>query len=794
MVICTEENGAAAGLAELRAAFNLEQAGTRDKAGVMDDLTVNHYNRFAAKRAGIYEKSEMSSLQEVLLRYFRAGTELLEIGCGSGRDAAFLIARERHVTATDASPGMIAQAKAAHPELADRFIHVPFPPPVAHDVLKRTFDGIYAIAVIMHIPDEEVFEFAFQIKSLLKPGGIVLLSFSTGRSGIADGRDDAGRLFRERSRGEIQLLFERLGFRLIDSTGNEDCRSREITWHTLVMKLAEGAGNGPVDQIETIINRDKKDATYKLALLRALCDIAQTEYRQATWELDGNVSVPLGLVAEKWLFYYWPIVEADCGRVGPGVAIPQKRGLEINKPIAFRRELLALISHCRQGLGGLDAFYQDFRGGLLATETAALADAAVNKIAQTIVSGPVRYSGGALEATGSFFRREGAITCRGRCIDSASSADSLGKIQVQGDVWRELSLLGHWISQSIVLRWAELTHEISNRIVSVADVIDKLLVVPQLGRDQLRIRKLYKELPDLRCVWTGDPIHGGTDFEVDHMIPFALWHNNDLWNLMPATRKANNAKRDKLISRERLAAGRSRIIDYWQAGHAWMPMRFHLELERTLLGRPIQHNNWEDTAFQALCESVETLACQRGIPRWPEAKGNVVLGAKLRKSQVPKKQRCEILPFEEIEAARYVTALPLVADLAAGNPYDGFRTRTLHADDWIKVPLEWVKPNHFIVKVDGDSMAPQVADGDYVICEWHRSVRGNNMIVIRGGSESAENPGFALKRIEETESDWLFHSDNADYPDAPPLSKTDVPAYPILGLAVYNLTRRARIW
>ncbi len=96
--------------------------------------------------------------------------------------------------------------------------------------------------------------------------------------------------------------------------------------------------------IETIISRDKKDATYKLALLRALCDTAQTDSGMVRWGMDGAVRVPLGSIVGKWILYYWPIIELD-GPDGPDgkVAIPQKRGLEKRMPIAFRSAMRELI-------------------------------------------------------------------------------------------------------------------------------------------------------------------------------------------------------------------------------------------------------------------------------------------------------------------------------------------------------------------------------------------------------------------------------------------------------------------
>ncbi len=78
-----------------------------------------------------------------------------------------------------------------------------------------------------------------------------------------------------------------------------------------------------------------------MALLRALCDIAQTDTGMVRWGIDGNVRVALGSIVEKWILYYWPIIELD-GSDGK-VAIPQKRGMEKLMPIAFRGAMRELI-------------------------------------------------------------------------------------------------------------------------------------------------------------------------------------------------------------------------------------------------------------------------------------------------------------------------------------------------------------------------------------------------------------------------------------------------------------------
>ena len=216
----------------------------------MDERTVRHYTTAASERTAAYERAEVSAIHERMLHHFGEGTRLLEIGCGSGRDAAFLAAHGRNVTATDASEGMIQAARQGHPEMARQFHCLPFPFPAGSAMQGQTFDGVYAIAVIMHVPEEELFEFAFQIKSALRPGGTALLAFSTEREGLSDGRDSAGRLFIERPPGRIRLLFERLGFRVLEQRPAIDGMGRDIHWHTLVLRLADDAGNSPVDQIE----------------------------------------------------------------------------------------------------------------------------------------------------------------------------------------------------------------------------------------------------------------------------------------------------------------------------------------------------------------------------------------------------------------------------------------------------------------------------------------------------------------------------------------------------------------
>jgi len=107
---------------------------------------------------------------------------LLELGFGSGREAAFLLQNGHDVRAIDASAGMVEEALRRHPELSGRLTCEAQPLQEGSRLLGESFDAVLAIAVLMHIPDSDLFETIFQLKRLLKPRGMAFISVSTGRA------------------------------------------------------------------------------------------------------------------------------------------------------------------------------------------------------------------------------------------------------------------------------------------------------------------------------------------------------------------------------------------------------------------------------------------------------------------------------------------------------------------------------------------------------------------------------------------------------------------------------------
>jgi SAM-dependent methyltransferase len=265
----------------------------------MHHETIDFYNQYAEKLTAEYLRADRSELQRILRQWIPLGGSVLEIGCGCGLDAVFMASIADKVTATDASDEMLHQAsrikeenKMSHRILLKKAV---FPLEPENPFLKEQFDVIVCIATLMHIPDNELFDFAYQIRSMLKNQGIFICSFS------ADGGQshDDQRLYVDREPAEITLLFERLGFHLLKNEKSQDGLGRAINWTTSIFCFGGDQGSRPIDQIESIINRDKKTASYKLALLRSLCEISQSSFHHVRFLSNNRVSIPLGLIVER---------------------------------------------------------------------------------------------------------------------------------------------------------------------------------------------------------------------------------------------------------------------------------------------------------------------------------------------------------------------------------------------------------------------------------------------------------------------------------------------------------------
>ncbi len=154
-----------------------------------DEDTLAFYEREAANYARWKGGTAVNAARwmDGFLARMEPGARILELGCGSGRDAETMIGRGFDVTPTDGAAGM-AQAAAkrlGRPVKVMRFEELE---------AENEYDGVWASAALLHAPAAALPDMLSRVRRALKPGGTFYASYKKG-VGKGEGRDGMGRLY-----------------------------------------------------------------------------------------------------------------------------------------------------------------------------------------------------------------------------------------------------------------------------------------------------------------------------------------------------------------------------------------------------------------------------------------------------------------------------------------------------------------------------------------------------------------------------------------------------------------------
>jgi SAM-dependent methyltransferase len=156
----------------------------------MDRATLAAYDNDAAAFArDWHEQPAPIDLQDIIRRFFIAGGVTADIGCGSGREVAWLNVHGFAAVGFDASDGLLAEARKRYPDFT--FAHAELPD--LRGVAADAYDNVLCETVIMHLAPALVPPSVRRMLDLVKPGGIFYLSWRV--SDGADQRDQYGRLY-----------------------------------------------------------------------------------------------------------------------------------------------------------------------------------------------------------------------------------------------------------------------------------------------------------------------------------------------------------------------------------------------------------------------------------------------------------------------------------------------------------------------------------------------------------------------------------------------------------------------
>ena len=180
--------------------------------------SIDYYNRYAVP---YYEETVDASMEEVmkpfveLLSEESENAEVLDLGCGSGRDTLLLEEYGFYVTPMDGSEEM---CKLAEVNTDKEVLQMTYDEMEFDDV----FDGIWACASLIHLTEDEMRKVMKKLVQALKENGVLYFSVHKGdRDGIYHGR-----YFHDYNRRELQSLMEEYP-ELVDIWTTQDVRSEK---------------------------------------------------------------------------------------------------------------------------------------------------------------------------------------------------------------------------------------------------------------------------------------------------------------------------------------------------------------------------------------------------------------------------------------------------------------------------------------------------------------------------------------------------------------------------------------
>jgi len=195
----------------------------------VDPKTRDAYNARAAAFAAEYESQAPQRLYDLALKFFRPAGLCLDVGCGSGRDLAWLASAGFKTLGIDASERLLKQAAALHPGLEFREESLPD----LETLQDSSVENVFCSGVLMHLPDDDILSSCSHLLRVLKDSGTLLLSFRASRN-PDDAREDDGRLYTPLEPVRLVLLFETLGAKVLHR--EESLDSRGLRWQTLVLR------------------------------------------------------------------------------------------------------------------------------------------------------------------------------------------------------------------------------------------------------------------------------------------------------------------------------------------------------------------------------------------------------------------------------------------------------------------------------------------------------------------------------------------------------------------------------
>lgn len=189
---------------------------------------INTYNKIAEIYAK-YSDEKLMQYQLVKFEDLLKGKKILDAGCGTGRDAAYLTEDGFEVVGIDLSKKML--------ELAKKRTKAKFKVMDLRDLKfkKEEFDGIWCMSTLSDIPQNEAKTIIQNFMKILKTNGIIYISAREGKGHKIIRKEKYGtdRSYYYYKQEELNKIIKGLDLEIVSSEVNT---SRGVNWIEIFAK------------------------------------------------------------------------------------------------------------------------------------------------------------------------------------------------------------------------------------------------------------------------------------------------------------------------------------------------------------------------------------------------------------------------------------------------------------------------------------------------------------------------------------------------------------------------------
>lgn len=178
---------------------------------VYDQIAPHYAARNSEMRDGLID------LASQFLEMIDKPARMLDLGCGAGRDMAWLESQGAYMVGVDLSTGMLSHARqlVRGPLVQADMLRLPFPP--------GQFSGVWCMASLLHLPKAEAPSALAEIKRILIPGGALSIGLHEGEGEtweVNPYHGTAERFFSRYQPAEVEEMLAHAGFQVLLKEAN----------------------------------------------------------------------------------------------------------------------------------------------------------------------------------------------------------------------------------------------------------------------------------------------------------------------------------------------------------------------------------------------------------------------------------------------------------------------------------------------------------------------------------------------------------------------------------------------